>query len=95
MKEIEKKMVDAVDNGRNFTGNNTTVRHEDGNTYVYLFGNLIYKIVDGKAQFSMCGWNTTTTRSRLNALGVNVRSKEGQAYHNGKPIENIYEFINL
>lgn len=95
MRKIEKEMVDAVKNGRNFTGNNTTVRHEDGNTYVYLFDNLIYKIVDGKAQFSMCGWNSTTTHSRLNALGVIVYSKKSQAYHNGKPIEDICEYINL
>lgn len=79
-------MVNALRNGYNFNGSNTQVEHSNGNSYVYLFGNLIYKVVKGKAYFSLCGWNSNTTRSRLNALGVNVTSKNFTPYHNGKPI---------
>ena len=87
MREIEKKMVAAVKNGRNFNGNNTQVRYlSNGNTYVYLFGNCIYKIVNGTPKFNLCGWNSATTRSRLNALGVNVTSKNFTPNYNGKPI---------
>ena len=87
MREIEKKMVAAIRNGKNFNGNNTQVEcQSNGNIYVYLFGNCIYKIVNGKARFNLCGWNSVTTRSRLNALGVNVTSKDFTPHYNGKPI---------
>lgn len=87
MKEIEKKMVAAVRNGKNFKGNNTEVEAQpNGSTYVYLFGNCIYKRENGKSYFTLCGWNSVTTRSRLNALGVNVTSKNFTPYYNGKPI---------
>jgi hypothetical protein len=87
MREIEKKMVAAVRNGRNFNGNNTQVKSlSNGNIYVYLFDNCIYKIVNGTPKFNLCGWNSATTRSRLNALGVNVTSKNFTPYYNGEPI---------
>lgn len=95
MREIEKKMVAAIRNGKNFNGNNTQVESQSiGNSYVYLFGNLIYKVIKGKAYFSLCGWNTNTTRSRLNALGVNVTTKNGTPIYNGKPI-STNEFISV
>lgn len=93
MRQIEKQMLAALRNGRNFNGNNTTVNHENGNSYVYLFGNLIYKVVNSKAYFSLAGWNTTTTRSRLNALGVNVSQRKGTPYHNEKPIHDYCGFF--
>lgn len=87
MREIEKQMVAAVKNGRNFSGNNIQVKClSSGNVYVYLFDNCIYKIVNGTPKFNLCGWNSATTRSRLNALGVNVTSKDFTPYYNGKPI---------
>lgn len=87
MREIEKKMVAAIRNTKNFNGNNTQVEcQSNGSIYVYLFGNCIYKIVNGKTYFNLCGWNSVTTRSRLNALGVNVTSKDFIPYYNGKPI---------
>lgn len=87
MRQIEKQMLAAVKNGRNFKSSNTEVETQsNGNTYVYLFGNCIYKIVNGTPKFNLCGWNSATTRSRLNALGVNVTSKNGKPHYNGKPI---------
>lgn len=86
MRVIEEKMLAALRNGRNLNGNNTTVNHENGNSYVYLFGNLIYKVVNGKAYFSFAGWNTTTTRSRLRALGISVYQRNWTPYYNGKEI---------
>ena len=93
MRQIEKEMRYALRNGENFHSNNTTVTHDNGNSYVYLFGNLIYKVVNGKAYFSLAGWNTNTTRSRLNALGVNVSQKKGTPHYNGKPIHDLQGFF--
>lgn len=49
----------------------TTRTREDGKliTSVYLYGNLIAQLSQGENWgFKMCGWNTPTTRSRINAL---------------------------
>ena len=96
MRQIEKQMLAAVRNGRSFNGNNTEVETQsNGNTYVYLFGNCIYKVVNGKSYFNLCGWNSVTTRSRLNALGVNVTSKNFTPYYNGKPISANSGWIDV
>ncbi len=85
MRKIEKEMISAIRNGEGFTQGNTAVLwNESGNAfYVSLFGNTIargepsgnfgYRIT----AVNLCGWNKTTTRSRLRALGVPVTSKRG------------------
>ena len=88
MRKIEERMVAAVKSCTNFSESNTQVTQANGNTYVYLFENCIYKIINGKRFFTLCGWNTPTTRSRLTALGVNVTTKNGTPFWNGKPIKS-------
>ena len=80
-------MLAAVKSGTNFNESNTQVMQANGNTYVYLFGNCIYKIINGKRFFTLCGLNNSATRSRLTALGVNVTTKNGTPFWNGKPIK--------
>ena len=59
---------------------------------VYLHGNIIANISFGQenvvAQFTMEGWNTNTTRSRLNAFGVGISQCNWAPYHNGKAISS-------
>lgn len=96
MRQIEKQMVASIKARKNFKSGNTEVtitRNEYLRTctaMVYLHGNLISKISFGPdnvvAQFTMAGWNTNTTRSRLNALGVGVSQCNWAPYHNGKAI---------
>lgn len=89
MRKIEEKMVNAVRNCKYFCEGNTKVEPTQGAVMVYLHGNLIFKKsrVNGCADaFNMCGWNTPTTRSRLNALGVGVYQKNFEAYRDGKPV---------
>lgn len=95
MRQIEEKMVEAIKQEKNFSLSNTTVKVSDGLLSVYLFGNCIYarSLASGIAQFSLCGYNTVTTRSRLNAIGLNITTRRGQVYYNGQPISeygNIY-----
>lgn len=88
MRNIDEKMCAAVAAHKNFKLSNTeVVASEDGNVYVYLHGNKIYMEVDGKESFSLAGWNTNTTRSRLNALGVSVSQKNFAPMYNGKEID--------
>lgn len=83
MRAIEKRMVAAVNGRYNWHESNTSVEIVDGDVYVRLFGNLIYRIVRGIHEFNLCGWNTKTTRSRLNALGVGVVKRNSCAQVDG------------
>ena len=73
MRKIENGMCAAVEAHFNFACSNTQVKVNDNKVEVYLHGNLIYKKHGGVASFTLAGWNSNTTRSRLRALGVSVR----------------------
>ena len=73
MRQIEKAMCAAVEARFNWYCSNTQVKVNDNKVEVYLHGNLIYKKQGGVASFTLAGWNSNTTRSRLRALGVSVR----------------------
>lgn len=74
MRNIENGMCAAVEARFNWHCSNTEVKVENGIVKVYLHGNLIYKEnIAGVASFTLAGWNSNTTCSRLRALGVSVR----------------------
>jgi hypothetical protein len=83
MREIERKMLYAVRGCRGFRSANTEVKSygkpsdESKMSEVYLHGNLIYMLIEDKGiiyeVFTLAGWNTNTTRSRLRALLQNGR----------------------
>lgn len=77
MRQIEKNMLAAVKGRYNFRCGNTEVIVNDNEITVKLHGNIICKEKEGRRYFQNCGWSTQTTRSRLNALGANVRIKNG------------------
>ena len=70
MRKIEKQMQDAIRNKVNWSSGNTTVFNDnEGNQFVTLHGNLIAQISNfGDIKLSSCGWQTVTTKSRLNAI---------------------------
>lgn len=74
MRKIEERMIDAVENGFDFYESNTMVENRNGITNVYLYGHCIMQFdrKSGMKRFSDAGWQTNTTKSRLNALGCNV-----------------------
>lgn len=89
MRQIEKSMLAAIRSGRSWKQDNTEVITDKGVSRVYLHGNLIADVQHGRVvAFSLCGWNTPTTRSRLNALGLDVRCKNGRAVYNGEVISS-------
>ena len=56
---------------------------------MYLHGNRIAWIYNGDLYICMCGWNTLTTRERLNALnGVHIVQRAGRLYLNGEEIND-------
>ena len=67
MRQIERQMNEAILSGKDFRKDNTEVINIRGNAFVYLHGNHIATVGD---TLDICdaGWQTVTTKSRLNAL---------------------------
>jgi len=86
MRKITKESVNAFLNREKFNKSNMSVTLDQGVAYLRLFGNTIAGLnEDGNLYISTCGWNTPTTKERLNALpNVRVNTKAGQLYLNGK-----------
>ena len=70
MRKIEQQMNDAVANNKNWQSANTSVHYneENGVSVVRLHGNKIAEIGDDYLQIFDGGWQSNTTKSRLNAL---------------------------
>ena len=72
MRKVEQQMNEAILNRKDFFKGNTSVQHYTTETgareaVVHLHGNHIATIGD-TLQISDAGWQTVTTKSRLNAL---------------------------
>ena len=67
MRKIEKQMNEAILNREDFKKDNTEVITISDCSFVYLHGNHIATVGD---TLDICdaGWQTVTTKSRLNAL---------------------------
>jgi hypothetical protein len=86
MQKITKLMRDAFMSNTNFKSDNTEVRVTIESTSIYLFGNRIaYRNNDENMYITTCGWNTRTTKERLNALpNVHITQLKGMWYLNGE-----------
>ena len=72
MRKLEKQMNFALSNKSNWAGSNTTVRYNDSTncSSVYLHGHQIATLDhhSNALKLSSCGYQTNTTKSRLNAI---------------------------
>ena len=70
MRKIEKQMCAAVQKNIDWQSANTSVHFdpETGVSVVRLHGNKIAEVTDNDMTIFDGGWQTTTTKSRLNAL---------------------------
>ena len=77
MRKITEETKRHWEKGTNYKKDNTRILMGR----LYLFDNLIaQRGNEGKSDyviFSMAGYNTVTTRERLKAIGVNIRSVQG------------------
>ena len=89
MRKIEQQMCAAVQSNKNWQSANTSVHFdpETGVSIVRLHGNKIAEVSDNDMTIFDGGWQTTTTKSRLNALcdyfcidGEGVFQKDFQWY---------------
>jgi len=75
MRKITQNAIKAFIEKKSFKSGNTEVRDNNIKTEFYLHGNLIaYKNKKG-FYISSCGWETNTTRERLNGLLSELNSK--------------------
>lgn len=94
MRKIEREMLKAIHERRDWMQGNTVVEvaQHVGNPYcdatVYLHGNCIAEITpDGTVipdEQTFAEWPTVTTRSRLHALGVDACIRQGRAMLGGQ-----------
>ena len=85
MRKVTEQACEAFEAGRKFFQNNTMVTGDA----MFLFGNRIAFRENGRLYVSMCGYNTNTTRERLNGLtGVSVRCKNFTPYINGVEVSS-------
>ena len=74
MRNIERQMIAAVKGNINWSKDNTSVIFEDGISSVYLHGNLIAEVDDNSIKLYDGGYQTQTTKSRLNALLTELKT---------------------
>jgi hypothetical protein len=81
MRKVTEKVCQAFQHGiAAASGNSMT----DGQA-LYLHGNKIAEDREDGLYVTTAGWNSNTTRERLNGLfGVSVYVRKGQLYLNGK-----------
>lgn len=94
MRKIDKAMCAAVKAHQYFKSGNTEVNVRldmCGNEHieVRLHGNIIWRWSEAEdmTEFTLAGWNTPVTRSRLHALGVDVYGRCCSGFH-GDPAEH-------
>ena len=62
-------MCDAISNNENWQSANTSVvTQQDGVSFVYLHGNKIAEVGDDHVEIFDGGYQSNTTKSRLNAI---------------------------
>jgi hypothetical protein len=86
-RKITQQATAAFLTATKFSGSNTTVLVEPNVTILCLHGNKIayrYNAPEKTLSITTTGWQTNTTKERLNALpGVSICQKKGVWYLNG------------
>ena len=104
MRKIERQMNFALSNKGNFSSSNTSVSYHPSENLseVRLHGHLIawFDHTKQTLALSSCGWETNTTKSRLNALlhecfyGYTIFQKNW-VWYVSKPLDNkIHDFYD-
>ena len=88
MRKIEEQINMAIRARKSWAGSNTTVRAYNDSIDVYLHGHCIawLDVINDVWTLSSCGWETNTTKSRLNAIADEfglggIFQKNWQWYH--------------
>jgi hypothetical protein len=102
MRQIEKEMLTAIKEKREWVKGNTAVFIENaGNPFgdraeIYLHGQHIadywYEAPEDEKldvdEYTLFAWPTNTTKSRLRALGADVYTKDGVVFSRGQAVQS-------
>ena len=110
MRKIEQQMNNAISNNLNWQSGNTAVTYDEqsGESKVYLHGNHIATVGEDFVQIFDGGWQSVTTKSRLNAIlqehgikGECVYQRAGNWFIDkfigqagASPVFNTFDFTN-
>jgi len=97
-RKITRDAIKAFIAGENFTRDNTDVAVDvDGSVGLYLHGNQIAnRSPNGNLFIRTCGWETVTTKERLNGLpGVQVYTHKHVLHLNGKVWEDSSQWTPI
>ena len=91
MRKIEQQMIAAIHSRKSWQSGNTTVAfRNESSMSVFLHGNHIADVwalgFISVNQDTLRRWSTPTTKSRLRALGADVRTSKGVTYLNNVAI---------
>ena len=89
MRKIERQMIQAIQENKDLKVANTEVISCSHVSDVYLHGNLIARIGETWMELFDGGWQTNTTKSRLNAL-LQAFGMEGECVFQ----KNFQWFVN-
>lgn len=104
MRKIERLMNAAISNSQDWKLDNTEVEYFSGQdiSRVYLHGNLIAEVGPTYIQLFDGGWQSNTTKSRLNAIlrehGIGdegVFQKKGEWFFSSKDYGTIPFFSGM
>jgi hypothetical protein len=86
MRKITQDAIRAFRNRQTFKRGNTEVKVFDNSAAIYLHGNMLAEYVaDGGLWINDGGWQSNTTKERLNGLpNVSIQQKNFQWYLNGE-----------
>ena len=87
MNKITRDAVRAFRNGNDFKRGNTQVKTYAHSNYreLLLHGNVIADMNEDGLYISSCGWETATTKERLNGLpNVSIYQRNFQWFLNGE-----------
>lgn len=92
MRKVTEKIKEAFEQGKSLKVSNTET---DGQT-VWLHGNAIVKRdPDGLVRWSLAGWNTPTTRERVNGIAnAGVHQVKFEPVLNGQVINSFDWFAS-
>jgi hypothetical protein len=90
MRKIERLMNAAIQAGEDFKLANTMVINEGGISFVFLHGNKIAEIGDSFIRLFDGGFQSNTTKSRLNAI-LSAHGERGDSVFQ----KNFKWFVNM
>ena len=95
MRKITRESVRNFLDGVPFKKSNMSVTREGTIYYLKLHGNKIAaRLEDGRMWISNAGWDTPTTKERLNGLpGVRVNQKNWDWYLNGQLWDGSPQYV--